>query len=75
MSIALDSHHPQRRSEGGTQLDRYSSSIIPPSERRRDIRCAPVYKHLTPNGVKNLRTSPCRPTSLREAGLTLRLRF
>ncbi len=41
-----------RRSRGGTQLDRYSSRILPPSERRWDIRLGPVYKHLTPIGVE-----------------------
>src|SRR5688500_3018399 len=49
MSIALDFHpisSAVRR--GGTQLDRYSSTITPPLRTALGFRYVPGYKHLTP---------------------------
>jgi hypothetical protein len=39
---------------GGTHLGGYSSSVIPPLRTAQGFHYVPVYKYLTPNGVKNL---------------------
>ena len=52
MSIALDANPPPAPF-GGAELNLAGTHPVSfrPSERRRGIRCAPAYKHLTPNGV------------------------
>jgi hypothetical protein len=64
MFIVWDTAKSLRRSEGGPQLERYSSSIIPPlgtaQELGVDIEC---YRHFTPYGVKAIRLGTKRITT------------
>ena len=53
---------------GGTQVGRYLSSIMPSLRTAPDLNPVSVYKHLTPNGVKNC-VLTSRPTSDRRRSI------